>query len=153
LEIKLSNGPVSLIDDDDFKKVQDYKWFINDNGYVRGYKNWREKYVYLHRLILDASSMQQVDHINGNRLDNRKENLRITSQQQNTFNAGLRSNNKSGYKGVRLRKDTKRWSASITHNYKEISLGCFDTKEEAAEAYNRKALELFGEYARLNKIG
>lgn len=148
----MSKGVTTLIDDEDIVKIKDYKWFRNDNGYARGYKHWKEKYVYLHRIILDAAPGEQVDHINGNRLDNRRENLRITSQQQNTFNSGLKSNNKSGYKGVMLRKDTKRWSASITHNYKEIMLGCFDTKEEAAEAYNRKAVELFGEYARLNKI-
>lgn len=91
-----------------------------------------------------------VDHINRNPHDNRISNLRMGSQQQNTFNAGPSKNNTSGYKGVYFRKDTGKWSAEITHNRKKKSLGCYPTAELAAAAYGKAAKETFGEFASPN---
>ena len=99
----------------------------------------------------------QVDHINGNTLDNRKENLRLCTNQQNAMHRGKTKNNKSGYKGVRYMKKkkgminehSKPWQAQIYLNQKQIYLGCYKTPEEAARAYDKKAIELFGEYATL----
>jgi hypothetical protein len=91
-----------------------------------------------------------VDHINRNPYDNRISNLRVGTQQQNTFNCSLSKNNTSGYKGVYLRKDTGKWAAEVTHNRKKISLGCFLTAEEAAAAYDKASKELFKSYASPN---
>lgn len=93
---------------------------------------------------------RQIDHINRNRSDNRIANLRIVERQANNFNRGVRSDNRSGIKGVRLRSDTNRWAARIRKDGKFICLGCFDTKEQAQVAYDKAAVELFGELAATN---
>ena len=91
-----------------------------------------------------------TDHINGDGLDNRKQNLRICTHAENLRNRRLGKNNTSGYKGVSWHKLHKLWYAHISHNKKLMSLGYFKDKEEAAKAYDRKAIELFGEFAKLN---
>ena len=91
----------------------------------------------------------QVDHINGDRLDNRRENLRIVTNWQNQMNRGMTINNSSGYKGVRLRRSGK-WEAQIRVNKKAIFLGRFYDKLDAAHAYDDAAKKYFGEFARLN---
>lgn len=93
-----------------------------------------------------------IDHINGDKSDNRFENLRLSNQSQNSANSRTPKNNTSGFKGVCWHKKAKKWAARIKVNRQEIYLGLFKTKEEAAEAYNKAALEHFGEFARLNEI-
>jgi hypothetical protein len=90
----------------------------------------------------------QVDHINGNGLDNRKENLRICSHSENQWNRTKYKNNKSGYKGVFFHSKTGHWEAGIRINGKREYLGVFNTPQEASLAYSRKAIELHGEFAR-----
>ena len=113
----------------------------------------------MHREITNAPKGMQVDHINGNTLDNRKENLRVCTRSQNMMNRGKQNNNKSGYKGVSYMKKKdpnyeypKPWRAQIKcpTNQKVIHLGCYKYPEQAARAYDKKAIELFGEYAQLN---
>ena len=89
-----------------------------------------------------------VDHINGNKLDDRIENLREADEFQNQHNVGPNSRNTTGYKGVQRRGD--RFVARIMSRHKLYHIGTYDTAEEAAEAYDQKAIELNGEYARLN---
>lgn len=89
-----------------------------------------------------------IDHINGDPCDNRLVNLRVVTQQQNTFNSGPSKSNKCGVKGVYQRKDTGKWQAGIMLNRKKISLGSHATKELAASAYAKAAAELFGEFHR-----
>jgi len=89
-----------------------------------------------------------VDHINGNPSDNRACNLRIGTHSENLRNRGAQANNKSGYKGVAFRKDTKKWTARITVNSHTVNLGCFSTPELAHMAYCKAAAELHGEFAR-----
>tara|TARA_R110000824_G_scaffold396554_1_gene598108 strand:- start:1212 stop:1535 length:324 start_codon:yes stop_codon:yes gene_type:complete len=103
----------------------------------------------MQRFIMDAPKGMQVDHINRNPLDNRKSNLRICTNAENSYNTGPQKNNTSGYKGVSWRKDAKKWTAYIGHAPKS-HLGYFDTPEEAAKARDAKAKELHGEYAHLN---
>lgn len=93
-----------------------------------------------------------VDHIDGNRLNNRRYNLRTCDNHGNCRNRGKSKNNQSGYKGVFLRKKTGTWICSITKNRKKVFLGDFKTKEEAALAYNEAAIRLHGEFAKLNEI-
>lgn len=101
-------------------------------------------------LGLPTGDRRLVDHKNGNALDNRKENLRVATKQQNNANRGLLINNKSGYKGVSWRQLSKRWCAFISVNNKSKFLGSFKIKEEAARAYDKAAKEHYGEFAILN---
>jgi hypothetical protein len=91
-----------------------------------------------------------VDHINHNTLDNRKENLRICTNSENQMNKGKYKNNKSGYKGVCLKKSTGKWSASIKINKKQKYLGCFDDPKDAYRAYCNASRKNHGEYSYRN---
>jgi len=124
-------------------------WSLNNSGYAVTALN--QKTFSLHSLIC-SGERGVVDHINGNRLDNRSENLRRTTHSKNLQRGQLWSNNKSGFKGVYFRKDSGKWDATINYRYKKYGLGSFFTKEDAARAYNAKALELYGEHAKLNII-
>jgi hypothetical protein len=109
--------------------------------------------VYAARMIMRAHRRQFVDHIDRDPLNNERSNLRFCTKQQNQRNQGMRKCNSSGYKGVARVKHSPRWRAFLKVSYKQIHLGMFDTKEEAALAYNRAALKYYGEFACLNVIG
>ena len=120
---------------------------IGNYGYRRIIMN--RKHYLAHRLVWlwhGRELPKHIDHINGDPLDNRIENLREATIQQNGCNRGKNKNNSSGYKGVTWHKANKKWLAQIMHNGKNIYLGCFDLLEDAAEAYQAKAKELHGEY-------
>jgi hypothetical protein len=148
--IKLSKGAYAIIDDIDFEEINKFKWHFASVGYAA--TKYSNKILYLHRLILKAKKGQEVDHINRNKLDNRRSNLRFVSRSLNIINAGLRITNKSGFKGVWWNKDKKKWTAEIWRNYKKKHLGHFLDKEEAALAYNKAAKVYFGDFARLNDL-
>ena len=167
-KIKLTQNKEAIVDDEDYERLMEHKWCAHkcsnnkDKFYVERMapvdSNGKQKIIYIHRVIMNAPKGMQVDHINGNPLDNRRENLRICTNQQNGMNRGKPKDNTSGYKGVtymKKKKDmineySKPWYAQIIHNQKKIHLGCYKTKEEAARAYDKKAIELHGEYATLN---
>lgn len=157
-EIKLTKNKISIIDDEDFDRVSKYKWHCLANDYAarkfyyeKKDGKWVTKYIRLHQFVLNEFN-KEIDHINGNRLDNRKENLRFCDRTLNNANIGLKSNNTSGYKGVRLNRTMKKWFASITAYKKVYYLGSFKDKIDAAKAYNKKAKELFGDFARINEL-
>ena len=129
------------IDLDDVDRVGQYKWHIS-----HGYACCNENKIRLHRLIMDCPDDMIVDHINHNRLDNRKCNLRICTQHQNSMNQNKRSNNTSGYTGVLWDKAKNKWMARIKVNYKQIFLGYYDTLEEAIKARKQAEIKYFGEY-------
>jgi hypothetical protein len=154
LKLKISGYDV-LIDVDDVQILIDYTWHVfrnRDKIYMRGWNKTTKKKVLMHRVIMDAPKNLMVDHKNQNTLDNRKSNLRLCKNSHNICNRPKPKNNKSGYKGVSKCNLTKKWKASITKDYKRHHLGLFDTKEEAAEAYNIHATKLHGEFACLNDI-
>ena len=135
-------------------------WYYRPGGSVacssrgkrdrRGERERSRTSLPMHRLIMDAPKGMDIDHINGNPLDNRKSNLRICTRAENMRNRGAQKNNTSGYKGVGWCKHRKKWHAQIKHNGKQIYIGRYKDKEEAARAYDAKAKELHGEYAHLN---
>jgi len=141
------NGNIVFLDEEDLPKLQGNKITISGNGYpITTYKH---KIYYIHKLVLDLPE-SDVDHINRNKLDARKSNLRLVTESNNGANSEKRINNTSGYKGVMFFKRDENWHAQITHDYKKIHIGYFNTAEDAAKAYDKKAFELFGDHAVLN---
>jgi hypothetical protein len=135
------DGIKFIIYPDDYDKfVKDESFYLKD-GYVRNSKN-----KYLHRLIMDAPDDMCVDHINGDKLDNRKENLRICTNQQNQMNKAKYKNNKSGFKGVSFDKPTNKYKAQIMIDGKKKHLGRFDDKLDAYKAYCDACIKYHGEY-------
>lgn len=155
--ITTKNGKKILVDDD-FSIPEGWSIHVTSHGYasmikatgVRTEKGWyKYKRKYLHRYIMNSPEGKQVDHINGDRLDNRRGNLRICTNQENNFNKpsinGL-------YKGVYQSKETGSWIAQITFNGKCKSLGSYDNPHDAAHAYNTASKEMHGEYGYQNEI-
>jgi len=145
-----------LIDDSDWDLIKNYKWFIaNKKGtiYIQSFCKVNKKRVtyQLARVIMDAPSDMLVDHINGNTLDNRKINLRLANKRTNAQNMRPNKNTTSKYKGVCWSSNRNKWRANIFYK-KQIYIGRFNLEKDAALAYNKSALQYFGEYARLNKI-
>lgn len=152
-KIKLTKGMVALVDDEDFERINSFKWCVGKTSFHHyAMRRDGKKTLFMHRFIVDAPKGLLVDHINRNGLDNRKENLRVCTAQQNRRNGGLSKLNTSGYKGVSWNKGIHKWSAYITANYKRIHLGYFDDKTEAARAYNNAAKQYFKEFNSSNII-
>ena len=152
-EIKLTRGFSTIVDDDDFEWLSKSNWHCNANGYAvrkASKKFGRQKDIFMHREIIKTPDGMETDHINGNKLDNRKDNLRICTHAENGRNAKMRKDNTSGYKGVYFHKRDKHWVAQIDARKKQIFLGYFNTAQEAASAYDEAAKKMFGEFAKLN---
>lgn len=154
-EIKLSRGFFAIVDDEDYEYLSQFKW--HTTGYPgleyasRCFGN--QKVMRMHRELMDCPSHLTVDHINGNRLDNRRSNLRIATIQQNCFNRKIKIKHSSIYTGIyKNGNKNNTWRARIRINGRIISLGTFPYEEQAALAYNVAAKKYFGEFAKLNKI-
>lgn len=141
---------VFLIDREDVDILGDSHWHKNGGGYAAAYINKETKWF--HHAAINAPDEAEVDHINGDRTDNRKANLRICTRLENCRNRGISSRNKSGYKGVSWRKDGNKWQSQITVHGKIIIIGKYEKAEEAAKAYDVAAVKYYGEFARLNNI-
>ena len=144
-----------MVDDADFDWLNQWKWHIeNSRGKKYGRRSVMRKGNSMHREIMGFPKGKEIDHIDGNGLNNQKENLRICTPLENHKNRVLNKGRK--YKGVFLckRKNRiKRWHTTIIHNHKKIFLGIFLTEIEGALAYNKAAEKLHGEFARLNEVG
>lgn len=146
----------ATVDAIDFDWLNQWRWHFRD-GYaartqvftrVNG-KQPSEK-IWMHRLINKTPKGMETDHINRDRLDNRRENLRAVTKRQNAMNRNMRVDNKSGYIGVCWDKDRNKWVASLSTNDKTIHLGRYEDIVEAAKAYDQAAEKHYGEYAHLN---
>ena len=139
----------AIIDTEDYDKAKKYRWRA-----VHGHIQAVGGTIYLHRLIMDAPRGVLVDHINHDKADNRKKNLRFATNQQNIQNqiAHGRKNNTSGYKGVDYDKKRRKWRARIYLDNKAITLGRFNSRRDAARAYNKAAFKLYGDFASTNNI-
>ena len=154
--ITTAKGDQILVDDEDYEWLSGFVWFIRSSG--SGKVRYAEKNdsigegrrtkQRMHRLLLgfEYGDRRFVDHINGNGLDNRKENLRVCTRTQNTWNQGISSANTSGYKGVSYHKGKGKWQAGISVNSKRKHLGMFETPEQAHQAYCDAAKAMHGEF-------
>jgi hypothetical protein len=159
MEIEISGYKV-LIDDEDFEKVSRYKWHVKrsylkrtGNYYftTRPYINGKRGSIALHHYIFgDPPEGLYLDHINRNTLDNRKGNFRFTTPQQNKYNQKCRKDSTTGYKGVGVQTHCPKYIVKIVYDGKRHSLGTYSDPIEAARVYDRKALEVYGEYAATN---
>lgn len=149
MELELTQGQVTLIDDEDADLVSAHKWCahydrtrdlyvaISNRPTVDGVRG----IVYLHTYILDPPDGYSVDHIDRNPLDNRRSNLRLANSMQQALNKGSYSNSSSQYKGVHLRKSSGKYIAQFQTHKSKKHIGCFKTAEEAATAYDRALLD------------
>lgn len=147
-----SNGDTFIFDSDKYDIVSRYCWWLSAEKYVTTHvimPNRIKKNLVLHRLVTKCPDDKIVDHINGDPTDNRVCNLRTCNNEQNSYNTKCRKDNALGIKGVRQRPSGK-YEVRIQYNGNPIHIGTFDTLSEASDAYDKKALELFGEFARLN---
>jgi hypothetical protein len=159
--INISQGQVAIIDLEDLERVdKEYtgSWYAGYDKkpktfYVFGklnIGNGKRKTISLHRFIMEATDSRiQVDHKNHNGLDNTRENLRLCTRQENQQNRNSRTGT-SNYKGLYWNKRASKWHAQIRFSGYLINIGYFTNETDAAKAYDRKALELFGEFAYLN---
>lgn len=148
---KTTSGDFFVFDTKFLPIVKLYTWHMDERGCVIT-KIFRRKTLRLHTLIMGEIQGKQIDHKNNDPSDNRIENLRLVTQQQNSFNNSLRKDNKTGFKGVCFNRKANKYQAQIVLDGKIYYCGLFLTAREAGKAYNRKAEELFGEYAFLNDI-
>ncbi len=151
-KIPLTQGKFAIVDDADFEKLSQHKWYF-EHGYARrDYQINNKKFrVYMHRVI-EGSFALHTDHINGDSLDNRRDNLRPCTASKNLMNRKKSPLKSSQYKGVRFFKRDGNWSSQIMKSRKSTHLGYFNSEVAAAEAYNAAAIKYFGEFARINDI-
>jgi hypothetical protein len=146
---KIENYTV-IVDKENYDRIKAQKWKVlcAKGGYIYFYCCIARKVILLHRFILNASSDMQVDHKNGDTLDNRKSNLRVCLKIQNLWNRKKHRNNTSGYKGVIYLKNHKKWMARISVNRKRLFLGLFETPIEAHRAYCVASKKYHGNFGR-----
>ncbi len=155
-KIQLTQNKFALIDDTDFKLINKYKWHYHKAGYAlrtchkpRNGKKQETFKLYMHHAIMGKHKGMNVDHINGNKLDNQRSNLRICTHGENQMNSKKTNKPKSSiFKGVYWNKKDRAWFVRVAAKW----VGMFKDEKQAAKAYNEKAKELFGEFALLNQV-
>lgn len=156
--IEMTNGGVAMVNEDVYQFMNQFKWYRSSEGYPtmsRTGNGGIKHSVKMHHLVLgmEPGRTAVVDHINFVKMDNRRENLRICTQSQNSKHIpGWRNKKSSIYKGVFPRIGGKKWRVIVCCDKKRYSVGDFNSETEAAMAYNDAALKLFGEFAHLNDL-
>ena len=150
--INLTRDKKAIVDDEDHEELSRFKWRLLGKYAARAKLkkdriNGKQGQIWMHRVIMKTPKHLQVDHINGNGLDNRKRNMRNCTQNSNQHNS-----HKDTIKGVTWHKQHQKWYAQIVFNKKHIFLGLYEDKIKAAQAYNIAAKKYFRKYARLNQI-
>lgn len=154
--IPLTQGKFAQVDDEDYEWLNQFKWHIYESKKNKFYAarnvwlNGKNKQISLHRFIMNSPVNFQIDHRDGDGLNNQKSNLRICNSQQNSMNRGSRIGASSKYKGVYFDAYSNKWRAEIKLNGVYIYRKIFDSEIEAAKQYDIWANELFGEFAGLN---
>ena len=157
--IKLTKGQVALVDDEDYEKLSQWKWYAQ---YRKGtgcyyairsdYSGDSQKSVYMHRYILglEAGEKKVINHKNHNTLDNRKENIEICSHKENIRFSRKKKSSTKGYKGIYRVNSSRKWTAQISVDGERIYLGVFSNEKDAALAYDWGAKKYFGKFAYVN---
>lgn len=146
--IPLTKGLSALVDDSDFEWLNQWKWHASRKR-SKTYACNNQKQT-MHRVLLSAPQELTVDHINSDSLDNRRKNLRLATMAQNLVNRGMNKNNTSGYKGVTWAKEKCKWKAQLKVSRKNLFLGYYVDRKEAARAYDQAIQQHFGEFAQTN---
>jgi hypothetical protein len=152
-EIPLTRGRIALVDDEDYAKLSQWRWCLNadKSGHETASAYINQKKVKMHRIIMGVTDqLICVDHIDGNPLNNQRSNLRLCSKAINNRNRKKIKVGHSIYKGVSWHKRIEKWSSQIALNKEKIHIGYYLTEKEAAIAYDKAAIKLFGEHARTN---
>lgn len=155
-EIQLTQGKVTLVNDEDYEYLNQWKWYAGRSGKTfyafrhQSSPDGKKTTICMHRLVMNPDSGEQVDHRNQNGLDNRRENLRICTHTENQRNRGKLSTNKSGYKGVCWYEVRKKWTAQIKVDKKVKNLGFYANIVDAARAYDNAARKYHGAFAVTN---
>lgn len=147
-KIPLTQGKFALVDDEDFDWLNKFRWYLSDSGYAKRDQHikleinkYSKKTIWMHRIINNTKGGLFTDHINQNKLDNRKENLRTVTKSQNGFNRGKQSNNTSGVKGVSWHKKAKKWMVEIKHGDLKEYFGLFINLEDAKKVREKAEME------------
>lgn len=146
MKIPLTKNQFAIVDKEDFKVLNQFKWHYSGVGYAARDVRENKKYkkIAMHRFLMNPPEGMIVDHINSNKLDNRRSNLRICTQKENVYNSKSK-----GYSKVTNRPLKKPYAARIMFNYKQIHLGYFATAREAQDIHNIAAKKYFGEFAKM----
>lgn len=145
--IPVRGAGFAVVDPEDYERLARFAWFAATGGYAA--RNVKKRKRSMHREVLGVEHGVQVDHIDGDKLNNRRSNLRPCTNQQNCFNQAGRPGT-SRFKGVFWNRKSRKWQAGIRKDYRARHLGMFENEMDAAAAYDRAARELFGDFARLN---
>ena len=152
--IRLPGGQFAKVDDEDFERLVALPWHLSTNGYAvcrHGPRKGPKVTTRMHRAVFgDAAT--DIDHIDGDKLNNQRSNLRLATRSQNNMNAKKRAGCASPFKGVSWSRQKGKWHSRIKLGGKARHLGYFDDESTAAQAYNSAAKQLFGEFARVNQF-
>lgn len=148
--LRLSKNKYTIVDKEDFEKLNRHKWCVSSGGYAVRISGG--KMIMMHRIIMKTPKGLDTDHVNSNKLDNRRKNLRVCTRSQNMANMNRTAGNKSGYKGVSWKESHKKWRANIRKGGVQVHLGYFDYPKMAAKVYNKAAVIYYGDFANLNRI-
>ena len=154
-KIPLTQGQFAIVDDEDYDRLSEYKWRVNKSGRVfyavrDCYLNKKRESISMARSLVCPDNGMEVDHINRNPLDNRRNNIRVCTRQENSRNRGIPAHNTSGYKGVRWHNQANKWMAVLGIDGKLVYFGFYTCIVKAAKAHDAAAREHFGEFACLN---
>lgn len=143
--VPLTQGKYALVDEEDYDRVMQYRWCYTKTGYAHHNKLGR-----MHRFIMNTPDDMDTDHIDRDKLNNRKSNLRICNRSENSCNSIGVANSTSKYKGVCWVSSKNKWMAQITHKGKRKFKGYYQRERDAAKAYDEAAIKYHGEFALIN---
>ena len=156
MTVALTQEKFTLVSAEDYEFLSQWKWFYCNGYAARHTPGTNQKLILMHRVIAERMGLKinglQVDHINQDRSDNRRENLRVATNTENMQNCIRHKDNTSGFKGVSWHTQRQKWRAYIRHNGKQVYLGSFSDKKEAVIAYNQAAIKYHGKFSCLNKV-
>jgi len=152
-EIKLTKGAVALVDDEDYRHLSIHKWHLTSNGYAarRAIVGGKSKIVLMHQYVTELKYGEMPDHIDMNKLNNSRKNIRPVTRSQNRMNGGLDKNNKSGVRGVSWDTGRQLWTSKIGVNGKTINLGRFNDIVVASRAYKSAVEKYFPGFSTMGK--